>query len=146
MRLISRGNYLIWHAPLCACASHLSHPVHRLIKHTVQVVFVLFLPITLNGLWRISRNRIHLLHSLLQIIHNHWLLHSFLFDPFQLQRRDGLADDFGLGVNGNELFVMNFVEMVSLGEVDISWDVGVPFLNINDKITRCSAYCWDNSL
>ena len=63
--LILRCNYLIWYAPSRACTSNLSHPIDWLVYDAVQIIFVLFLSVGLDGFWCVCCYGVDLLYPLL---------------------------------------------------------------------------------
>ncbi len=134
MRLIFRCNNFIGRAPFCPFTTNLSHPIHGLIDHAVKVVLVLFLAIRLDWWGNISGNWVDLLNSLFQIVYYHGFLDTFLLDSLEFQGWNGLTDDSGFSVDSDEFLVLDFVEVISLGQVNILWNKSVASLKLLSKL------------
>ncbi len=134
MRLIFRRNNFIWSAPFCPFTTKFFYPIHGLIDHAVKVVLVLFLAIRLDWWGNISGDWVNLLNSLFQIVDYHGFLDTFLLDSLEFKWWNGLTDDSGFSVDSYEFFVLDFVEVISLGQVDILWDKSVTPLKFLWKV------------
>lgn len=128
MGLVFRGDNLVGHAPFSPLASHLPDPVHWLIDYAIKVVFVLFFLVLLYLGRDVGRYWVDFLDFLLQVIYDHRLLYSFLLDSLQLQGSDRFSDHSCFGVDCDVLFIFDFVEMISLSEIDIMRYPDVSFL------------------